>query len=61
MHGQQNIKTLYLGHKIQSVNDAEGRRYCFSWEPHKTHKCNVITMQNFLMLYLVVCIVTARL
>jgi len=41
MHGQQNIKTLYLGHKIQSVNDAEGRRYCFSWEPHKTHKCNV--------------------
>jgi hypothetical protein len=34
---------------------------CLSSQPHKTHKYNVIRMQNFRMLNLVVCIVTGRL
>ena len=31
------------------------------WDPYKTHKCNVISMQNFLVLNLAVRKVTGRL
>ena len=41
--------------------DVWDKSYCLFWDPHKTHKCNVITVQNFWMLNLVVRKVSGRL
>ena len=41
------VNTLHFGYKTQSVNDVSGERYCLFWNPYKTHKFNVISMQNF--------------
>jgi hypothetical protein len=39
----------------------QGKSRCLFWDPHATNKYNVSTMQNFLMLILLVRKVTARL
>ena len=55
------VNTLHFGYKNQSVNDAWSKSYSLLWDPHTTHKCKVISMQNCLMLNLVVSKVTSRL
>ena len=48
------VNTLRWGYKNQTLNDVKGKSYCLFWEPYQTHKCNVINIQNFLILNLVV-------
>jgi len=41
------VNTLHFGYKNQSANIVYGKIYCLFSDSHKTHKCNVISMQNF--------------
>jgi len=38
MHGQQNIKTLNICYKNQSVNAAKGNNRCLFKDPYNTHE-----------------------
>ena len=55
------VNTLHHGYKNQSVNVVYGKSCCLFWDPYKTHKYNVISMQNFLILNMVIRKVTASL
>ena len=55
------VNAFHFGYENLSLNDVQGKSYCLFWQSYKTHKRNVITMLNFLMLILVVRKVTGRL